>query len=72
LLFAREADRHGIRLITSHRSGESTDAHIAHIAITTGSKMIKAGVVGGERIAKINELIRMEELDIIDGMVAIA
>ncbi|MEM4443620.1 MAG: enolase C-terminal domain-like protein [Candidatus Nitrosocaldus sp.] len=71
LLFAREADRHGIRLITSHRSGESTDAHIAHIAITTGSKMIKAGVVGGERIAKINELIRMEELDIIDGMVAI-
>ncbi len=72
LLFAREADRHGIRLITSHRSGESTDAHIAHVAVATGSKMIKAGVVGGERIAKINELIRMEELDIIDGMVTIA
>ncbi|MFN4337227.1 MAG: enolase C-terminal domain-like protein [Candidatus Nitrosocaldus sp.] len=68
LLFAREAERYGIRLITSHRSGESTDAHIAHVAVATGSKMIKAGVVGGERVAKINELIRIEELDIIDGM----
>ncbi|MEM4285316.1 MAG: enolase C-terminal domain-like protein [Candidatus Nitrosocaldus sp.] len=70
LLFAREADEHGIRLVTSHRSGESTDAHIAHVAVATCSKMIKAGVVGGERIAKMNELIRLEELDtIVDGMV---
>ncbi len=68
LLFAREADEHGIRLVTSHRSGESTDAHIAHVAVATGSKMIKAGVVGGERVAKMNELIRLEELDMVDGM----
>lgn len=68
LLFARGADEHGIRLVTSHRSGESTDAHIAHVAVATGSKMIKAGVVGGERVAKMNELIRLEELDMVDGM----
>ncbi|MEO9365470.1 MULTISPECIES: phosphopyruvate hydratase [Candidatus Nitrosocaldus] len=68
LLFAREADEHGIRLVTSHRSGESIDAHIAHVAVATGSKMIKAGVVGGERVAKMNELIRLEELDMVDGM----
>jgi enolase len=30
--------------------------------------MIKAGVVGGERVAKMNELIRLEELDMVDGM----
>lgn len=68
LLFARMAYEHGIRLVTSHRSGESTDAHIAHVAVATGSKMIKAGVVGGERVAKMNELIRLEELDMVDGM----
>ncbi|MCS6767419.1 MAG: enolase C-terminal domain-like protein [Candidatus Nitrosocaldus sp.] len=71
LLFAREAGRHGIRLVTSHRSGESTDAHIAHVAVGTGSRMIKAGVVGGERIAKMNELIRLEEMDVIKGMAAV-
>lgn len=61
LKFAEEANKHNIRLITSHRSGESTDAHITHIAIATNSCMLKAGVVGGERIAKLNELIRINE-----------
>ncbi len=68
LLFASKANSNGIRLITSHRSGESNDAHISHVAIATGSKMLKAGVVGGERIAKLNELIRIDELGIIKEM----
>lgn len=66
--FAKEATKNKIRLITSHRSGESTDAHISHIAIATGSKMIKTGVLGGERVAKLNELLRLSETDLIDGM----
>jgi enolase len=39
-----------------------------HIAIATGSKMIKTGVLGGERVAKLNELLRLSETDLIDGM----
>lgn len=66
--FAKEADKNNIKLITSHRSGESTDPHIAHIAIATSSKMIKTGVLGGERVAKLNELIRLSETGLIDGM----
>lgn len=68
LEFAKEADRNNIRLITSHRSGESVDAHIAHIAIATNSKMIKTGVLGGERIAKLNELLRILETGLVNDM----
>lgn len=68
LQFADKAKQSNIRLITSHRSGESTDAHIAHIAIATGSKMIKTGVLGGERVAKLNELVRISETGLVDGM----
>ncbi len=66
--FAKEATKNNFRLITSHRSGESVDAHIAHIAIATDSRMIKSGVLGGERIAKSNELLRISETGFIDGM----
>ena len=45
----------------SHRSGETTDETIAHLAVAFGSYAIKTGAVGGERIAKLNELIRIEE-----------
>jgi enolase len=69
--FAAEATRNNIKLITSHRSGESTDAHIAHIAIATGSKMIKAGVLGGERVAKLNEMLRLAESGLVQGMAEI-
>lgn len=68
LEFARECTDNGISIVTSHRSGESVDSHIAHIAVATGSKMIKTGVLGGERIAKLNELVRLLEYDLIDGM----
>jgi len=68
LEFAKVADNNDIKLITSHRSGESTDSHISHIGIGTNSKMLKVGDVGGERIAKLNELIRLSEHDLIRGM----
>lgn len=51
----------GLRTVMSHRSGETPDDTIAHLAVALGSHAIKTGVVGGERIAKLNELIRIEE-----------
>lgn len=66
--FAQECTANDIKLITSHRSGESIDAHLTHIGIATDSRMLKAGIVGGERIAKLNELLRLTEYDLIDGM----
>jgi len=66
--FAEECTKNNIKIITSHRSGESVDSHISHIAIATGSKMIKTGVLGGERVAKLNELVRLTEYDLIEGM----
>ncbi|MGI0046616.1 MAG: phosphopyruvate hydratase [Nitrosotalea sp.] len=71
LEFAKEASKNNIKLITSHRSGESSDSHISHIGIATRSKMLKVGVVGGERVAKLNELLRISEYDLIRGMVEI-
>ena len=71
LEFAKVADNNDIKLITSHRSGESIDSQISHIGIGTNSKMLKIGVVGGERVAKINELIRISEHDLIQGVMEI-
>jgi enolase len=51
----------GYKTVVSHRSGETTDDAIAHLAVAFGSLGIKAGTVGGERIAKLNELIRIQE-----------
>ena len=59
---AEMADRAGYASVMSHRSGESTDAHLAHLAVAFRCPIIKTGVVGGERAAKINELIRIEEM----------
>jgi enolase len=69
--FAKVANQNNIKLITSHRSGESTDSHISHIGLATKSKMLKVGIVGGERVAKLNELIRLSEHDLIRGMAEI-
>ena len=68
LEFSKVANNNDIKLITSHRSGESIDSQISHIGIGTNSKMLKVGVVGGERVAKLNELIRLSEHDLIQGM----
>jgi enolase len=46
----------------AHRSGETTDTHIAHLAIAFHCPIIKTGIIGGTRISKINELIRIEEM----------
>ncbi|HRR88058.1 MAG TPA: phosphopyruvate hydratase [Methanoculleus sp.] len=58
----RLADENGLETVMSHRSGETTDATIAHLGTAFGCIFLKTGVVGGERIAKLNELIRIEEL----------
>ncbi|RJX16494.1 phosphopyruvate hydratase [Candidatus Bathyarchaeota archaeon] len=56
--------------VISHRSGETTSNHIAHLAVAFGCPIIKTGVVGGERIAKLNELLRIEET--LAGKVSVA
>ena len=55
------AKENNIVPVVSHRSGETTDETIAHLAVGFSSPMIKTGAIGGERIAKLNELIRIEE-----------
>jgi enolase len=57
----RLAHTHGLDTVMSHRSGETTDTTIAHLATAFSCIFLKCGVVGGERIAKLNELIRIEE-----------
>jgi enolase len=57
----RLAKRAGYVPVMSHRSGETTDTHIAHLAVGFFCPVIKTGVLPGERVAKINELIRIEE-----------
>ena len=55
------AVEHGYAPVISHRSGETTDDTIAHLAVATAAPFVKTGAVGGERTAKLNELIRIEE-----------
>lgn len=47
--------------IASHRSGETCDPYLAHLAVGMDCPVIKVGVLGGERVAKVNELLRIEE-----------
>ncbi len=54
------AQRHGYDAVVSHRSGDTCDWHIAHLAVAYKCPLIKTGVVEGARIAKLNELIRIE------------
>lgn len=49
----------GAGLIASHRSGETADDWLSHIALAIGARGIKTGVLGGERMAKLNELLRV-------------
>jgi len=57
----RLAKAHGMVPVASHRSGESTDPHLAHLAVGFGCPIIKTGVLGGERVAKLNELLRIAD-----------
>ena len=74
VMMARNA---GFRTIISHRSGETEDASIAHLAVGLGAGQIKTGSLSrSERIAKYNELIRIAEgnsalsfdYDLVDGV----
>lgn len=71
LEFSNLANENDVKLITSHRSGESNDSQISHIGLATKSKMLKVGIVGGERVAKLNELLRLAGHDLIRGMAEI-
>ncbi len=52
----------GFRTIISHRSGESEDTFISDLAVGTNSNQIKTGSLArSERVAKYNQLIRIEE-----------
>ena len=55
------ADNAEMATVISHRSGETTDSTIAHLGVAFGSHAIKTGIMGGERIAKLNELVRISE-----------
>ena len=56
------AHRHGYTSVTSHRSGETEDATIADIAVATTSGQIKTGSLSrSDRMAKYNQLLRIEE-----------
>ena len=58
----RIAQRNGFTTIISHRSGETEDTFIADLCVATNSRMFKAGGLSrSERIAKFNQLIRIEE-----------
>jgi enolase len=56
------ARANGYGVVISHRSGETEDATIADLAVATGSGQIKTGAPSrGERTAKYNQLLRIEE-----------
>jgi enolase len=56
---ARDA---GYRAVISHRSGETEDTFIADLAVATGVGQIKTGAPArSERVAKYNQLLRIEE-----------
>jgi enolase len=67
--FSRMAVADGQVVAASHRSGDNEGAQLSHFAVGFGCAMIKCGVVGGERTAKVNELIRLSESlgDTLDG-----
>jgi len=57
------AHRAGYRNVMSHRSGETEDATIADLAVSTNCGQIKTGSLSrSDRLAKYNQLIRIEEM----------
>jgi len=56
----KEARKNNIVTVMSHRSGDTEDNLICHLAVGLGCDYIKLGI-SGERTAKINEMIRIEE-----------
>lgn len=57
------AHRAGFHTMTSHRSGETEDTTIAHLAVASNAGQIKTGAPARtERVAKYNELLRIEDM----------
>ena len=53
--------RKGIKPVMSHRSGETNDTTISHLAVAWEMPFIKCGISGKERVVKINELKNIEK-----------
>jgi enolase len=53
------ARQHDLTTVASHRSGEVPDSWLTQLAVGFGSVGLKCGVIGGERVAKLNELLRL-------------
>lgn len=53
---AREA---GLATVASHRSGDLPEGWLAHLAVAAEATGLKCGLLGGERVAKLNELLRV-------------
>ena len=57
------AQRNGFKCMMSHRSGETEDVTIADLAVATNCGQIKTGAPArSERVAKYNQLLRIEEI----------
>ncbi len=62
LAAAQMSQRHGMTVVTSHRSGETEDTTIADLAVAMNAGQIKTGAPARtDRIAKYNQLLRIEE-----------
>jgi len=58
----RLAKRHKMKIMVSHRSGETTDDFIADLAVGTAAEFIKSGSLSrGERLCKYNRLMKIED-----------
>lgn len=56
------ARRYGMKIMASHRSGETEDCFISDLAVGVGAEYLKAGApCRGERVAKYNQLLRLNE-----------
>jgi enolase len=53
------AKANGLATVTSHRSGDLPEGWLAHLAVAFDSAGLKCGLLGGERVAKLNELLRL-------------
>lgn len=58
--FVKFAKKNGLKCIISHRSAETEDNLLSHLAVGLGCDYVKIGIAG-ERVIKHNELIRIEE-----------
>lgn len=59
---AQLSQRHGLTVVTSHRSGETEDTTIADLAVAMNAGQIKTGAPSRtDRVAKYNQLLRIEE-----------